>query len=349
MATTAINERETWLAERRRGIGSSDVAALFPEESKYGCTRRLVFDKRGIPPDFDRTDGEKGVLEKGNELEPLIAEKFSREYGFKIRHQPMVVDDSEPTRRVSMDYQIVKATTDQILGLWPKVQIQGECGPGVLEVKSTNLFDHAKMIKDGIIPDYVFQMERLLQVTGYKWGVFAVLEPDFWKMLVFPFTPHSDLIFEMDNRARAAWALIEDKTLPLPPALPSGDQRCGSCLWRKTCRGQQYLNEYTPEKASEYTVDESFSEKLSDLKHLREQIGALESTETQIKTAIQTEMTAKHLIKLAVPAVGAKVIWQDQDGPLKWDTKALEAEQSHLAAKYKYRGAPTKPFKVTFE
>lgn len=346
---TSILTREDCLAERRRGIGSSDVASLFPETAKYGCTRELIFDKRGVTPDFDRTEGEKSVLEKGNELEAVAAQKFSRDYGFKIRHQPVTIDDAEPTRRVSMDYQIVKATTKQILTMWPNVQLSGECGPGILEVKTTNLFDYAKMQKEGIIPDYVFQMERLLQVTGYKWGVFAVLEPDFWKMLVFPFTPHADLIAEMDTRARAAWTLVEDPTLPLPPALPSGDARCCGCLWRKTCRGQQYLNEYAPQRASEYTEDDTFSEKLSDLKHLREQIDGLEVTEKEIKTAIQTEMTAKQLVKLSVPAVGAKVLWQDQDGALTWDTKALEAEQLHLAEKYKYRKAPTKPFKVTFD
>lgn len=381
LAAIPINpEREKQLAERRKGVGSSDVAALFPEDSKYGCTRELVFDKRGVKPDFERTEGEQAVLEKGNELEPVIAEKFSRDYGFKVRRQPVTVDPSEPTRRVSMDYQIVKATTDQITGVWPKLVIQGECGPGVLECKTTNLFDYAKMVKEGIIPDYVFQMERLLQVTGYKWGVFAVLEPDFWKMLVFPFTPHADLIVEMDKRARAFWTLIEDPTLPLPPALPSGDARCGSCLWRKTCRGQQYLHEYHPQKASEYTEDDSFSEVLSDLKHVRNQIDALQETETNIEKNVKEEMTAKKLVKLSVPAVDAKVIWQDQDGANKWDTKALEAEAGTIGRKvafadyvqgqhpelvidfqkkfpksesiedkFKFRAAPTKPFKVTFK
>jgi hypothetical protein len=383
MATVAnITEREQWLAKRRLGIGSSDAAALFPERSKYGCTRELIFDKRGTPPDFERPEYEQLVLRRGNKLESLVAEEFSEQYGFKVRRKAMIVDREDPSRRVSLDYQVVKATTDRITGVWPELNghIEGDCGPGVLECKTTNVFDYQRMLKEGIIPDYVFQMQRHLDVSGYKWGVFALLEPDWWKLLAFPMTPNAVIIQEMNLRATAAWDTVQDTTLPLPPALPSGDARCYSCLWRKTCRGIQYLDEYAPIKSKEYTEDDSFSEQLSDLKKVRTEKAALEELETTIAASIQERMKAEGKTKISVPSVGATVRWQEQQGASSWDGRALDAADGQLgrwadfgewamenrpdvvlefqkekpsspllSANYKFRKAPTRPFVVEFD
>lgn len=373
-------ERDKWLAARRLGIGSSDIASLFPEDTKYGCTRELVFEKRGTKPDFDRTENEQALLKRGTKLESLVAEEFSEKYGLKVRKQPMFVDPQNPVRRVSIDYQIVKAATDQITGMWPELKIEGECGPGILECKTTNVFDYQRMTKEGIITDYVYQLQYQLGVKGYKWGVFAVLEPDWWKLIAFAMAPESRLIAEIDRRVNTVWEVVADKSVALPPALPSGDSRCYSCLFRKTCRGIQYLDEYAPIQSKEYVEDDTFSEELSDLRTVRDKLAADKAAEEKIVSAVQKKMLDKGQVKISVPSVGATVRWQEQIGANKWDGKGLDAKDGEIGRKldfanwvqeidpslvvefqrekpsspllsdeFKYRSAPTRPFVVDFE
>src|ERR1051325_2838672 len=97
-SVTVEHNRNLWLEQRRMGIGSSDTASLFSEASKYGCTRRLVFDKRGVPIDFERPEPDQAVFERGHVLEPIIAKKFSERYGLKMRRKAMIMDRSRPDR-----------------------------------------------------------------------------------------------------------------------------------------------------------------------------------------------------------------------------------------------------------
>jgi putative phage-type endonuclease len=69
--------REVWLAERRKGIGGSDLAALFGE-AKYGNTEYAVWaDKTGRSDELVQNE----AMEWGVRFEDAVAEKFGDETG----------------------------------------------------------------------------------------------------------------------------------------------------------------------------------------------------------------------------------------------------------------------------
>ncbi len=386
--TTAIDQkRQEWLEQRRQGIGGSDAASLLPDDSRYGCNVRLWYDKRGQQPDYERTPAEKKILDRGNRLEDVAAEQFSLEYDFKVRRHQTRIHPEFTYLRVNIDRQIVNVTKEEMFLYWPEIQKEYEtlfgdakCGPGVLEVKTSNEWVVRNALKQGIITDYIFQLQHGMAVTGYKWGVMAILDTSTFELTVFVVLRKESIIKILLEEAGKFWALVENGPKPDVPDFPQGDTRCRSCIFRKTCRGEQYLMQLAGEKPDTgYVADDSFSELASDLKEILRQKETIESTEDEIKRQIKERMEAAAISKLEVPSVGVKVRWTENKPPHKWDTKGLEAEaaqigrhlhfvewmerhdpellaeltaefqQQHrnspsLAAKYKAYGAPSRPF-----
>jgi predicted phage-related endonuclease len=383
MSTATIEQTQEWHEQRKLGIGGSDAAGLFPEDSKYGCPTRLFYEKRGQRPDYERTPAEQRILARGNRLEDVAAEQFTLEYGLKVRRQPTAFIADAPHMRVNIDRQIVSVTREELVVFWPQIEKDlqevlgdGPCGPGVLELKTSNEWVVRNAMKDGIIPDYIFQLQHGMAVKGYKWGVMGILDTSTFELTSFPMVRNEKLIAIMRERADAFWALVEDGPKPEPPTFPAGDTRCRGCIFRKTCRGEQYLMQLAGEKPDTgYVADDSFSELASDLKDILAQKEVIESTEAEIKERIKAQMQEKGIAKLEIPSMGARVRWAEQKPSLRWDSKALEAEagtigrhvhfadyvgETHpelvaefqerygkspsLAEKFKRYGTPSRPF-----
>ena len=81
MVNTAELTREQWLAWRRRGIGGSDVAAIFGI-SPFRTARDIYYNKLNIAP-AEPDEGNWVALEIGHRLEDLVAKIFSRKTGFQ--------------------------------------------------------------------------------------------------------------------------------------------------------------------------------------------------------------------------------------------------------------------------
>lgn len=75
-APVAPTEREKWLAERRKGIGSSDIAAIIGA-NPYAGPLDVWLDKTGR----QRDDIETRVMRLGRSLEPVILAEFVLETG----------------------------------------------------------------------------------------------------------------------------------------------------------------------------------------------------------------------------------------------------------------------------
>src|SRR5437773_9144411 len=115
-------EKTDWLEERRLGIGASDMSDLFQIEP-YGCQRRLWYDKRGTMPDYPPE--ETLAMQRGSELEKIIAERWAREKHTKVfRVHEAIVHSAYPWARAHIDRRILR---------------DGR-GPGILEVKTANQF-----------------------------------------------------------------------------------------------------------------------------------------------------------------------------------------------------------------
>lgn len=73
-------DRATWLAERRKGLGGSDVAAILGL-SKYKTPYQLWLDKTGR--ETDDSSGEAAYW--GNALEDIVAKEFAKRNGVKVQ------------------------------------------------------------------------------------------------------------------------------------------------------------------------------------------------------------------------------------------------------------------------
>ena len=81
VSTENLTEQE-WLAYRRRGIGGSDVAAIFGI-SPFRTARDLYDDKLNIASAADDA-GNWVALEMGHLLEPLVARISPRKPGWRF-------------------------------------------------------------------------------------------------------------------------------------------------------------------------------------------------------------------------------------------------------------------------
>lgn len=131
--------RNEWLEYRRRGIGGSDVAAIFGI-SPFRTARDLYFDKLDIAS-VEEDEGNWVAMEMGNLLEPLVAKIFAKKTGYKIYQiKKMFYHPLYTFMLADVDYfvELLDGTT------------------AILEIKTTNYNarDHWWLDGEEIVPVY---------------------------------------------------------------------------------------------------------------------------------------------------------------------------------------------------
>lgn len=144
-------DRETWLAERRTGIGGSDVAAILGL-SKWSTPLAVYLDKIGEAPAVE----DNGPMRWGRYLEPVIRQAYSDETGRNVRVMDMI---RHPTR----EYMLAN--------------IDGFTDDGrLLEIKTARTAESwGEVGTDQIPTPYLFQVQHYLEVTGFEFCDVAVL------------------------------------------------------------------------------------------------------------------------------------------------------------------------------
>ena len=102
--TTSLSDEE-WLEYRRKGIGGSDVAAIFGV-SPFTTKRDLYYDKLNIAP---RGDAEENwvAMEVGHLLEPLVAKIFKQKLGCKTGTlKKLMRHPKYPFMQANLDYMV---------------------------------------------------------------------------------------------------------------------------------------------------------------------------------------------------------------------------------------------------
>ena len=323
---------EQWLAERKKGIGGSDAAALLSEG--YGCPRALFYDKAGVEPDYRHSEATQGLFERGHALEPLIARRFSKDTGLVVRNMPTRVSAERPWMRVNVDRMIHSLDAGDFAGM----------GPGYLECKTANEHVFSNMRGEGMPPHYILQVQHGLAVTGWKWGYFAVLEPYTFAFLAFPYKRNEALVNVLLDVEEAFWKQVQAGNIPA--ALKDfNDTRCEKCQWRRSCRNAAALPK-TKKVKTVYVPDNSEAADIlvGNIKLLSAQVddaaAQLQTERAKLKT-LMGERTA-----ILVPGQGMKLSFSWQSGRHAWDTKALDAERTDLASIYKLRGEPFRQLRV---
>ena len=121
LVETADLSEEEWLDYRRRGIGGSDVSAIFGT-SPFRTARDLYYDKLNIASVED-DEGNWVAMEMGHLLEPLVAKIFERKTGYPVYQiKKMFQHPQYPWMLADVDYfvELPDGTT------------------AILEIKTTN-------------------------------------------------------------------------------------------------------------------------------------------------------------------------------------------------------------------
>lgn len=150
-------EREQWLKERRKGIGSSDAAAVCGE-SPWSNPLAVYYDKTGELPDAEPTP----AMRRGVILEPAIAAMYEQETGNAVEEYPLAMHPDYPWMIASIDRRLADA-------------------PKVVECKKASFFVREQWGEAGsadIPSHYRIQVQHQLAVLGWDLADVAALIGD---------------------------------------------------------------------------------------------------------------------------------------------------------------------------
>lgn len=185
-------DRDTWLAERRRGLSSTDAAAV-AGVSPFRTALDVYLDKRGLLPETQVN----ARMEWGTRLEPLLADAYRDHTGRALDVPPKLVRSRElpwllaSLDRVADDGRLVELKTARTAEGW------GDGGT------------------DEVPDSYALQVAHQLLVTGAPAADVAVLigGSDF---RVYHLTRHPDLLARLLVIESDFWRKHEANDTPEP-------------------------------------------------------------------------------------------------------------------------------------
>jgi predicted phage-related endonuclease len=232
---SAPTPRDLWLAERRKFIGGSEVFELL-NEKQYGkgCARALGFRKLNQEPDFPEMVDD-ALLERGNILEPVAAAMYEQETGRKLRRPPMD-ENGLPKIRVSKEYPWAGVHADRlVLAGYGDVTITGTA-----EIKSRGEGPYMRILRDGLFPGDILQIQHGMFVNVHSWGPFITIGLFGGMPLKHFDVPRDESMIDIIKRKGDEFAETVFTKGELPaPLEDSQDQRCKVCAYRATCRGEE--------------------------------------------------------------------------------------------------------------
>lgn len=197
---TEQNTRELWLAERRQGIGGSDLAAILGI-SKWKTPYDVWLDKTGrhVEPENDN-------MIRGRLMEPVIRGLYEAKHGVTLTDTGHLI-----------------ATDPLIMGTPDAMD-----GETVIEFKSTRWF--AFKAWRGEIPiDYWAQMQHYMYLTGARDAVLVVLV-DGADMHEFPVTYDSEWTRNAIKQSVEWWQTYVSTDTPPPMPEPKPEPVDGAVM-----------------------------------------------------------------------------------------------------------------------
>lgn len=264
-------DRAAWLAQRRTGIGGSDIAAILGL-SPYKTQVELWLDKTGraieAEPDADAAER----MHWGNMLEDVVAREYAARREVRIqRINTMLRHPNYRAAIANLDRAVVvegsRARWDEFAGAVRGAQ-------SVLEVKTAHALaaqspDWGEAGTDEVPMHYWTQVQWYLGVSGLPFGELAVLFGG-QQMRIYRIEAHADTHRDMLERAQSWWDRHVDGDLP-PEPTTEDDARA---LWTKAKPG------------AEVSVSPEVAQAVDELKAIKAQIGN-EKTEGTLEYRIK--------------------------------------------------------------
>lgn len=152
-----------WLAFRRNGVGSSDVAAIIGASGAYASRNQVLAEKLGRTREV--TDFQKRIYEQGHEWELVVREAVVQHFGRELA--PAVVQSTEhPEFFASLDgFDADRGT--------------------ILEVKSTVRSELIADLESGkVFAPWNCQVQWSMMITGATQAVLAVVDSNTGALLL---------------------------------------------------------------------------------------------------------------------------------------------------------------------
>ncbi len=283
---------DQWRELRKQSVGASDVAVLLglnPYKTAYQLWEEKILP--GPPP-----EEENDAIHFGRKLEETVAQEYAERSGRKILRDNRI--------RIHPECDFFTCNLDRVI-----LPANGE-GRGVLECKTASGFA-VKSWEAEIPPMYYTQVQAQLAITGYTWGVLALLVDG---------RKYAQFAIERDDKfIRSLIAIVDDfwRTNVLakvpPPAVVSDYERVMS--------QEGLIVNAAPEVVSAWT----------QLLRVRKDKKELEGNEEQLENAIKLAIGTGEVLM-----DGARTLatWKSAKPSKKIDTKKLQAENPAIAAQY---------------
>lgn len=307
--TRGMSEQD-WQAYRmsQKGIGGSEVASVL--NLGYKARFTLWLEKTGQKA-VEPIDNE--YIEWGKALEPLIRKKFAEKTGFKVFQNNFVLQHD--------DHDFMLANID---GEYIDPSKQGR---GVLEIKTTNEFNKTEWEGDRVPVPYMAQMQHYLAVTGYTYGMIAVLIGGN-KYRQFEIERDEELIESLIESERQFMQAVETGNYP----------------WEITGRADEsaWLNSrYAQDNGEEMSIPQTIEQMALEYNEIQEQMKQLKDRAEGIKNQIKLEaqefrMLRGNKVLINIPTVSKTL----------FDSKRFQQEQGDLYEQYKTKTSTYRDFKV---
>ena len=298
LASTTELTREQWLDIRQLGIGSSDAAVAIGL-SPYKCPLSLWLETtaRKAPEDISQ----KEAVLWGVELEPVLAQVYTKRTGYKVRRVNAVLQHPEHTFMLAnLDREVVGHPD----------------GPGILEIKTAS-YHSAPQWEEGVPVAYQCQVLHQLAVTGHAWAEVAVLigGQDF---RIYRIERDEEKIGDLIRREAHFWQQVRQDWQPEPDGSSDAAAALGWLFPRDD--GQ--------------TVDLSdsseFNQLFGQLLQLREQKEVVEQQESLIKQRLQATLGEATAGLFA----NGKITWKRSKDRLAPDLERLGQDHPDLLSHY---------------
>jgi predicted phage-related endonuclease len=207
---------EEFVAARKSAIGGSDIASVV-NAGRYGCSRKLFYDKMDFPKDFP--DEDKPEFRRGRRLEGIGAAYYEELTGRTVKYTTPCAFPGRPHLRVNIDRIIIDPNRTE---------------HGVLEIKTVGRWSFNKIKKEGLIDDYSLQLQFCMAVSGRSWGAFAIYAPEQDELLHWDVEYDPELGELLLEKADDWWNFHHECGV-LPDPLPETSPQCEGCAWSLTC------------------------------------------------------------------------------------------------------------------
>lgn len=302
LVDTRALDRNTWLAIRRSGIGSSDAAAALGL-NPYKSQLELWMEKTGRQSnDLEPTADDKlsSPLHWGQILEPIVADHYAQHTGHRVQRVNAILQHVDhPWMLANLDREIVGNEEVQIL-----------------ECKTAGVHG-ARLWKQGV-PEYVqLQVMHQLAVTGQQSADVAVLLGGH-ELQIHRIERDEAMIEQLIALERRFWDTVETDTPPPADGSDSADKALRALFPRDDG------------ETVDFGDDPVLNQVFVDLQQARQTLDDAKRDEVRLRHRLQQAMGSATQANFP----SGRITWKQAQASTRLDGKALQQNHPDLCARY---------------